>query len=49
VFKGLLAQTKKFGLIINFTSMYNIEQWTLVCVYRSCRGVDRDNFFILAL
>jgi exonuclease III len=32
VFKGFLVQSQKFGLIINFTSMHNNEQWTLVCV-----------------
>jgi exonuclease III len=44
VFKGFLVQSQKFGLIINFTSMHNNEQWTLVCVYGPCKGVDRDNF-----
>jgi hypothetical protein len=44
IFSGVLVQTEKYGIIINFTSMHNNEAWTLVCVYGPCQGVQRDNF-----
>jgi hypothetical protein len=44
IFSGLLVETKRFGLIINFTSIHNNASWTLVCVYGPCRGLERDLF-----
>jgi exonuclease III len=44
IFSGLLVQTEKYGIIINFTCMHNNEAWTIVCVYGPCQGVQRDNF-----
>jgi hypothetical protein len=35
--------TKRFFLVVNFTSMHN-ENWTLVCFYGPCQGVEGDNF-----
>jgi hypothetical protein len=43
-FSGVLVQTEKYGIIINFTSMHNNEIWTMGCVYGPCQGVERDNF-----
>jgi hypothetical protein len=39
-----IVQTKKFGFVINFPSMHNNQNWTLVCVYGPCQGEERDNF-----
>jgi hypothetical protein len=44
VFQGVLQQIERFGLIVNFTSKHNNENWTLVCVYGPCQGIERDNF-----
>jgi hypothetical protein len=41
---GLLVETKKFGLIVNFTSSHNNANWTLVSVYGPCQGIERENF-----
>jgi hypothetical protein len=30
--------------VINFPSMHNNQNWTLVCVYGPCQGEERDNF-----
>jgi hypothetical protein len=43
VFFGILMYTKRFFLVVNFTSMHN-ENWTLVCFYGPCQGVEGDNF-----
>jgi exonuclease III len=44
VFSGHLMETKRFGLIVNFTSTHNNANWTLVSVYGPCQGIERDNF-----
>jgi exonuclease III len=40
VFSGHLMETKRFGLIVNFTSAHNNANWTLVSVYGPCQGIE---------
>jgi exonuclease III len=41
---GVLVKMQHFGIIINFTSVHNNANWTLVSVYGPCQGLLRDNF-----
>lgn len=43
-FSGSLIDTKRFGIVISFTSTHNSQQWTLVNVYGPCQGPLRDDF-----
>jgi exonuclease III len=44
VFAGSLVEVHRFGIRIEFVSAHNNENWTLVCVYGPCQGVERDQF-----
>jgi exonuclease III len=44
IFSGLLIETKRFGIIISFSSAHTNQKWTLVVVYGPCEGEERDNF-----
>jgi hypothetical protein len=44
VFSGSLVEVQRFGIRIEFVSAHNNENWTLVCVYGPCQGVERDQF-----
>jgi exonuclease III len=44
VFSGLLVQSVKYGVQVNFTSKHNNNSWSLVCVYGPCQGEESDNF-----
>lgn len=44
MFSGSLVDIKAFGIIMNFTSTHNSQQWTLVNVYGPCQGPERDHF-----
>ena len=44
MFSGTLVVTKKFAIVIKFTSAHNGESWTLVIVYGPCQGPSRDDF-----
>lgn len=44
LFTGTLVEMKSFGIVINFTSAHNSQQWTLVNVYGPCQGQLRDDF-----
>jgi hypothetical protein len=44
IFEGVLIETKRFGITINFTSVHNSAKWTLVCIYGPCQGEERDIF-----
>jgi len=44
MFSGTLVETKKFAIVIKFTSAHNGESWTLVSMYGACSGRDRDDF-----
>jgi hypothetical protein len=44
IFTGTLRKIKKFGIVIDFSSMHTNVSWTLVNVYGPCKGVERDNF-----
>jgi mannosylglycoprotein endo-beta-mannosidase len=44
VFSGLLVQSVKYGVQVNFTSKHNNNSWSLVCVYGPCQGAERDAF-----
>jgi hypothetical protein len=45
IFNGLLVEVQRFGIIIDFTSAHNNENWTFVCVYDPCHGIEREQFF----
>jgi exonuclease III len=47
VFHGMRMQTKRFGLVKQFTTTENNAKWTLVCVYGPCQGGERDLFLSL--
>jgi exonuclease III len=44
VFTGVLVQSVKYGVQVEFTSVHNNESWNLICVYGPCQGEERDNF-----
>jgi hypothetical protein len=44
MFHGMLVETHRYGIRIEFASSHNNEKWTLVCVYGPCHGVLRDQF-----
>ena len=44
VLTGVLIDTKPYGIVLQFTSTQNNEQWTLVNVYGPCHGQLRDEF-----
>jgi hypothetical protein len=44
ILNGLLVEVQRFGVRIYFSSAHNNENWTLVCVYGPCEGVERDQF-----
>jgi hypothetical protein len=44
MFEGRLIESRRFGVIIEFTSRHSAQKWTLVCVYGPCVGEDRDQF-----
>jgi hypothetical protein len=44
IFTGVLLDTKRFGIILSFTSSHNNAQLTLVTFYGPCHGAERDNF-----
>jgi exonuclease III len=44
IFTGILIDTKSFGITVNFTSVHNMANWTMVGVYGPCHGIERDNF-----
>jgi exonuclease III len=45
IFTNTLVEVKPFGIIINFTSVHNNDNWTLVNVYGPSQGQMRDEFF----
>jgi hypothetical protein len=44
MFEGRLIQSRKFGVIIEFTSRHTAQKWTLVCVYGPCAREVKDQF-----
>ena len=44
LFDGTLVDCQQFGMIVNFSSKYNVESWTLVNVYGPCDSLRRDLF-----
>jgi hypothetical protein len=44
MFEGRLIESRRFGVIIEFTSRHSAQKWTLVSVYGPCVGEDRDQF-----
>jgi hypothetical protein len=43
-FTGVLSDTRRFGIILSFTSSHNNAQLTLVTFYGPCHGMESDNF-----
>jgi hypothetical protein len=44
IFSGLLLEVKRFGVIVNFTSMHNNDSWNLCCVYEPYKCEERQLF-----
>lgn len=41
---GTLIEVQTYGIIVNFSSVHNSQNWALVNVYGPCQGQLRDNF-----
>jgi hypothetical protein len=44
IFLGVFMEMQRFGIIINFTSVHDNANWTLVSVYGPFQGLLRDHF-----